>query len=118
MDFLRERIYQQSLYATPPRVRLHIQAIPPKVGLHIQAIPPRVGWHIHAAPQTLERMSFFPSEVRVAWVFLGISLGLRPREIPWKILTVPPSDGENISYWWYMKEKGMTVVNITQPLVG
>ena len=97
MDFLRERIYQQSLYATPPRVRLHIQAIPPKVGLHIQAIPPRVGWNIHAAPQTLERMSFFPSEVRVAWVFLGISLGLRPREIPWKTHATLPSDGKNIT---------------------
>ena len=50
MDFLRERMYQQSLYATLPRVRLHIQAIPPKVGLHIQAIPPRVGLHTQAIP--------------------------------------------------------------------
>lgn len=97
MDFLRERMYQQSLYATLPRVRLHIQAIPPKVGLHIQAIPPRVGWHIHAAPQTLERMSFFPSEDRVAWVFLGISLGLCPREIPRKTHATLPSDGKNIT---------------------
>ena len=39
MDFLRERIYQQSLYATFLRMGLHIQAIPPRVGWHIQATP-------------------------------------------------------------------------------
>ena len=39
MDFLRERIYQQILYATPPRVGLHTQATPPRVGLHTQATP-------------------------------------------------------------------------------
>ena len=48
-------------------------------------------------PPILDRMLFSPSEVGTVSIFLGISLGLRPREIPQKILTVPPSDGENIS---------------------
>ena len=37
MDFLGERIYQQILYATFLRVRLHIQATPHRVGLHTHA---------------------------------------------------------------------------------
>ena len=41
-------------------------------------------------------MLFFPSEVRVAWVFLGISLGLHLWEIPWKTQATPPSDGKGI----------------------
>jgi hypothetical protein len=45
-------------------------------------------------------MLFSPSEVGTVSIFLGISLGLRPREIPRKILTVPPSDGENISFYY------------------
>ena len=58
-------------------------------------------------PPILDRMLFSPSEVGTVSIFLGISLGLRPREIPRKILTVPPSDGENISFhsspWSYME---------------
>ena len=45
----------------------------------------------------LKRMLLFPSEVRVAWVFLGISLGLRPREIPRKTQATPPSEGKSVS---------------------
>merc|ERR1711873_75892 len=48
-------------------------------------------------PPILDRMLFSPSEVGTVSIFLGIFLGLCPREIPQKILTVPPSDGENIS---------------------
>ena len=51
MDFLRERIYQQILYATPPRVGLHTQATPPRVGLHTQETPPRVELHTQATPK-------------------------------------------------------------------
>ena len=34
------------------------------------------------------------------WVFLGISLGLRPREIPQKTQSTPPSHPKNIILSW------------------
>ena len=37
-------------------------------------------------------MFLFSSELGMAWVFLGISLGLRPREIPRKTHAIPRSD--------------------------
>ena len=43
-------------------------------------------------------MGFLPSEVGTVRIFLGMSLGLCPLDIPREILTVPPSDGENISF--------------------
>ena len=43
-------------------------------------------------------MGFSPSEVRTVGIFLGMSLRLRPRDIPRKVPTVPPSDGEKISF--------------------
>ena len=39
----------------------------------------------------LDRMLFSPSEVRTVSIFLGISLGLCPREIPQKTQSTPPS---------------------------
>ena len=43
-------------------------------------------------------MLVFPSEVVVAWDFLGISLVLHPQEIPWKTQATPPSDGKNNTF--------------------
>ena len=81
------------------------QAIPETEGRIFQAVPLFEGLPVKSFPLRIKRMLLFPSEVRVAWVFLGISLGLRPREIPRKILTVPPSDGENISYYVVVQVK-------------
>ena len=80
MDFLRERIYQQSLYATFPRVGLHIQAIPPRVGLHTQAIPPRVGWHIQATPKNWKECHSSHQKSGLHGFSLGFPLGFALRK--------------------------------------
>ena len=42
-------------------------------------------------------MLLFSSEFEMSWVFLGISLGLHPREIPQKTHAIPQSDETSIT---------------------
>ena len=67
-------------------------------GKILQAVPLLEGLPVKSFLLILKRMLLFPSEVRVAWVFLGISLGLRPREIPRKTQATPPSEGKSVSF--------------------
>ena len=73
------------------------QAIPKTEGKILQAVPLLEGLPVKSFLLILKRMLLFPSEVGVAWVFLGISLGLRPREIPRKTQATPPSEGKSVS---------------------
>ena len=42
-------------------------------------------------------MLLFSSELGMAWASLGISLGLRPWEIPWETHAMPRSDAKSIT---------------------
>ena len=57
------------------------QAIPKTEGRILQAVPLLEGLPVKSFLLRLKRMLLFPSEVRVAWVFLGISLR-KPRQPP------------------------------------
>ncbi len=80
------------------RVGKIFYAVPETEGRILHAVPLLEGLPVKSFPLILKRMLLFPSEVRVAWVFLGISLGLRPREIPRKTQATPPSDGKSIPF--------------------
>ena len=41
---------------------------------------------------------YLPSKLRRVWIFLGMSLRLRPRDIPRKIHTLPHLDGRYVIY--------------------
>ena len=80
-----------------------VYAVPETEGRILHVVPLLEGLPVKSFPLILKTMLLFPSEVRVAWVFLGISLGLHPREIPQKTQATPPSDGKSIppiSYRW------------------
>ena len=50
----------------------------------------------------LKIIVYLPSKFGRIWVILGMSLRLRPRDIPWKTHTLPCLDGKYIIY--YTKE--------------
>ena len=95
--YIISKLRPNTSQAVPKTEGKIFQAIPKTEGRILQAVPLLEGLPVKSFLLRLKRMLLFPSEVRVAWVFLGISLGLHPQEIPRKTQAIHPSDGKNIT---------------------
>ena len=95
--YIISKLRPNTSQAVPKTEGKIFQAIPETEGRIFQAVPLFEGLPVKSFLLRIKRMLLFPSEVRVAWVFLGISLGLRPREIPRKTQATPPSEGKSVS---------------------